>query len=1049
MIKIISDFTTTLTIFFLTLRYCVFLILEDIMKKFLSILIFLFPIFIFAVIGQGGISIAPDGTTLKWEEGAWDFFIMHKSVLERSPEHIAEISDDGSGAIIDDTNNPQADTLVNPSVGTTYRLTAKHIPPDADISRAFLIWLADVDPYALNEPTKNSVILTFTNSLDPSISYSQEVKANTQGNIAKDNKGMFEYEAVLDEVDKALNKEPYCSTDNGSDTGIYTYRVEVSDFMKKIIQMGEEKGMEPGEALYGDYNVKGIESSNHCYYMKQSSMVGGWALPFVYTSSHIRAKKIYFYHGLEVYQAKNALIAVNGFELPEDAVIRLGLVVFEGDPGRARVGNGIAAFPPEGLSISGFATPNDYKILYNKCNPPKTEPLNYTEIYNSISSIFGWQDSEETCIGNPDNPLDPSNPIEYAIDADTFIVDSRFPPFDTMFQKGDTQFGLKIGANQDQIFTNFLIVSVDTRPPQFDIPNEREKSFCSCASEADAVCFDRPFYYTIKIQNWGEDSATGVKLKDSLPPQVEYVPGTTEIARTINEQGLGTDWEPVPDVNGGFPFATPAVVADSLEHCSQSTSTCPQSAWVRFVVRPKSDLAKNEVIKNMAEITSNETPTAFMTNSNIPLRLKKGTCPAITECELPSKMQCGGVKVDDPNFCNKDEDCGSGKKCINNSCQNDVAGDLTKDAQVTFDMGANSPVSDDSAILIASGEGIVLGQFYLFAEGDKKKSYNFNELTIKFKAESDIQAKNFKLYKDTNGDGKVDKDDVEIAAADEVKNSYVKLAVLNPSDRLTPAGIKNHYIVTVDASTNSTSVPGKFNMIIENESSFTISDAGSAKVSGSRIDFVEYQFEPSEGFIITKGSHDPKIPDYQHFNGEHELLQVRTKSIGIADTMTSLTVKTTGSSVKFGEGMKSVSLILDKDKNGVQSAGDEVIAKMTSFENPATAKFDKIEIKYAENEEKYLIVKVDFQMKVGEKAKIQISTLKLKSGTAPVGNPVTSKEFEYKCDTNDPTSCASDDDGGCAITTVSDASSNTALIILAAFLAMTALAAFFVPEIKK
>ena len=167
------------------------------------------------------------------------------------------------------------------------------------------------------------------------------------------------------------------------------------------------------------------------------------------------------------------------------------------------------------------------------------------------------------------------------------------------------------------------------------------------------------------------------------------------------------------------------------------------------------------------------------------------------------------------------------------------------------------------------------------------------------------------------------------------------------------------------------------------------------------------------------------------------MLQVRTKSIRKEDTMTSLTVKAASSSVKFGEGMKSVSLILDKDKNGIQSAGDEVIAKISSFENPSTAKFDNIEIKYTKDEEKYLIVKTDFNMNVGEKAKIQISTLKLKSGTTPVGNPVTSKEFEYKCDKSDPNSCASDDDGGCAITTVSDGNpQNVIFIIIAAFFAM-------------
>ena len=81
------------------------------MKKFLLLLIFLLPSLLFAVIGQNGISIAPDGTLLKWEEGAWDFFIMHKSSLERSPENKAAALDADLHEI---AGNPQGDTLNRP-----------------------------------------------------------------------------------------------------------------------------------------------------------------------------------------------------------------------------------------------------------------------------------------------------------------------------------------------------------------------------------------------------------------------------------------------------------------------------------------------------------------------------------------------------------------------------------------------------------------------------------------------------------------------------------------------------------------------------------------------------------------------------------------------------------------------------------------------------------------------------------------------------------------------------------------------------------------------
>ena len=367
---------------------------------------------------------------------------------------------------------------------------------------------------------------------------------------------------------------------------------------------------------------------------------------------------------------------------------------------------------------------------------------------------------------------------------------------------------------------------------------------------------------------------------------------------------------------------------------------------------------------------------------------------------------------------------------------------MTTGAEVTFGEGVNSPVNDSPILISSPSEGIVLGQFYLFAEGNNDKSYNFNELMIKFKAESDIQANNFKLYKDINGDGKVDSGDTEIASSSELKNSYVNLAVTDPANRLTASGIKNYFIVTTDAKTTSDARPGKFSMIIEGGESFKISDSAKIEAKGQKIEFVEYRFEPNEGFIITKGDIDPKVPSYKDFNGEHEMLQVRTKSKGTDDAVSSITLKTPNSFVKFGEGIRSVSLILDKDGNGLHSAGDEVLATVKDFANPTTIQIDGLKdiLKYEKDEEKFLLFKVEFKMSVGETAKIQVSSVKVKSGNPVVEVPVSSKEFKYECDKNDPNSCASDDDSGCAVTELPENTDSSIWLVLAA-LAMLALAA--------
>lgn len=493
------------------------------MKKLLIVFIVFLPFFIFAAIGDNDISVAPDGTQLKWDEGNWDFFIMHKTLIDR----VTGEANDANTA----TTNPQGDTFKDSS---TFKLTSKHIPTDAEIDRAFLVWLSTQDPDNLSGTTDHSVTLTFTNAGDPTFILKKEVTASKQGNLATTQVGDFEYEAL---------NMPDSSVGN---TGVYTYRVEISDFMKEIVTKGKAKGMETGMALYGDYTVSDMDGSNHQNYLSTSGLVGGWFIPFVYTSPKISTKKIYFYHGLANYRFQSNTIEVSGFKLPDNAFIKLGLVVFEGDPGLANSVTG-SALPaePESLSVSGQSNPDNFAPLLNDCNPAKSQDstgraFNYTEIFNSISSVYGWEDNDYYwCAGDMKNLLSTSNPLEYAMDADVFVVDaSPEGPFHGMFEKGDRRFNIKIGANQDMVYTNMLLVSVETQKSETDTGD----SDTSDTDNGDSDTGDTDSGDS-DIANTGDQSSEKDDSENTNPEQGElhgacYSDGTCDSGLVCNSHNI-------------------------------------------------------------------------------------------------------------------------------------------------------------------------------------------------------------------------------------------------------------------------------------------------------------------------------------------------------------------------------------------------------------------------------------------------------------------------------------------------------------------------------
>ncbi len=640
---------------------------------------------------NGGIAVDADGNELKWEEGNHDYFIMFKSLLDLSTECTEWNYDDPPKEV--PCSNPQADQCLPESTGSTYSLKAENIPYDAVIEAAYLVWTSAVSVSDFSSPMDNGVNIKFSHQ-DAGFSVGpMSVEASRQGYLADkagatgDMKQDFEFEGFKLESDGEA---------------LYTYRVDITEFFNEILDEGRGAGLvSDGLSYLGDYNVSGLG----CFTGYEDAMVSNWAVIFVYSSSSpgMKPKKIYIYNGLRYYVAEEAQVTVSGFTFPEDPSIRASLMVSEGDAGKQMATYQGSALPPEGLFFKGQGS--SWESLSNKCNPEKDEivdeimgtstPYKYTEMFNSISSFYNWdQYTDPVCIGGKleNGALIPDQPnVEWAIDVDTFVINSADYP--SQLAKGGENLSFKVSANADGVITNFLVVSLDTKPVAFDIPGAPEKTHCSCSESQDMFCIENDFYFLIRVQNWGQASASSVTVKDTLPYNALYVPQTTEIATKFDSEGRGLDWKPVEDLSGGvFPLSVPYKVADTMKPCDPESGTCEDAVLVRFKVKPKENMPKNEVIKNMAEI-ADSTGVLYKSNSSVPLRLRiDSMCD--NECTAPdlSTKECGGIS--NLKECETVEDCDDGQDCINGKCVDPEIEEGDEDTQIDDSTVSDGTVND-------------------------------------------------------------------------------------------------------------------------------------------------------------------------------------------------------------------------------------------------------------------------------------------------------------------------------------------------------------------
>ena len=960
------------------------------------------------------------GTELKWEDGAYGYHVMFKSLLENK-----EAEPQGQ------ENNPQGDTC---KTSSTYSLGMSHIPSDAIIEDAYIIWTAAQPVAKKDSTTDNEVTLTFVSD-DGTITENLAVKGKKAYKISEAGSVDFEFDAVRDADD--TNKS------------WFTYRVKILDFFKSIQEKGRAKATEgsifyDGYSLLGNYTLSDLECTNDTVYKSLTEMVADWSIVLIYSSVEIRPKKIYMYDGFKTYWHELSEINVTGFVFPVDPEIRITLASHEGDPGLYDLEPDGFALVPEGIQVQGDAS--DWILVSNDCNPEEWANngyinLNYTEIFNSISSVYGYADENPTCIGGTPPALNYEE-IEYGMDVDTFIMDSASYP--VHFHKGGDRIALRIGANQDSVITNYMIVSVDTKAPQFDIPGQPEKVACTPANNFDFNSFEGKWCqnglehtFALRIQNWGTDEAPNITVKDSIPAGMEYVPGSTEYATSFkveNGKKIATRWIPIPDKNG-FPLENGFNLPNPLNFCEESSDylSCNDLVMVRFRAKAKSDTPKNQVIENIATY---KTPGVndYRTNLGIPVKLRMVSTGCVASQDAVDLSDCGGVGA---AACTKNEDCPEGYLCDNESgaCIEDPSIIKCQSSAVNVATGKNSLNSE--VIFIGNPQtDLVIGQLELAGNGEKCY-FNLQQIKLKVNVnDSNIQISDLKMYNDANSNGIVDNEDVLMASTDSLSSGYATFSA-SKENRLW-SNKKNNILFTLNAKYKEDSTISNsayFVPSIERDGGILLSDSGEPAIDGLPVIFSKFQFEPAEGFIITSGPNDPEVPAKSEMNRFRDILQIRVKANGANETIKKMTIKVPKNTMaNFGQGITKLAVYEDTDNDG---AGDTELASTTDFEGVRSHQFT-LNFDVPENTDKYLTIKAELALSDGETAQIQIAGITVNDLTV-LGLPVNSRPYEYSCDPK-LEDCGGNDDGGCSIVAAEE--SNKPLFLILAATVMLLIAAF-------
>jgi uncharacterized repeat protein (TIGR01451 family) len=366
----------------------------------------------------------------------------------------------------------------------------------------------------------------------------------------------------------------------------------------------------------GTYRVGDVDSAD-VRNVDDSRLYAAWTLVVFYRLDSDPFRNITLFDGLDIIETARPMVTVTlrGFLVPAAAFdAKLAVIAYEGD-------DSIAGTTGDSLSFNATR-------LTNALNP-------VNNFFNNTRSALGAAVSNAGDLPR----LSGAARSMSGYDADVVTVTD-------LLHMNDSMASIQASTQTDFFVLGAFITSISTFKPDF---SNTSKTFVNTSRSDGGIRPGDVLEYTVTTTNNGNDPGAGVVMRDILPANVTFVPGSLQVAAGA---GAGTKTDAAGDDQGEYDAANRTVIVRLGAGATASAGgTIDQggSATVKFQVRVNADATGT--ISNQAVITAagqSGSPTViyeYRSDGNGPLPGTPPTDAVLDACQMDADCPAG-------RFCN-------------------------------------------------------------------------------------------------------------------------------------------------------------------------------------------------------------------------------------------------------------------------------------------------------------------------------------------------------------------------------------------------------------